>query len=55
MSRESFQNAIQELQTELIEMGEMVNKAIEQAVLSLKEKNVEAAERVIADDIEDNR
>lgn len=51
MSRESFQKAIQELQTELIEMGEMVNKAIEQAVLSLKEKNVEAAERVIADDI----
>ncbi|MFH0774253.1 MAG: phosphate signaling complex protein PhoU [bacterium] len=55
MSRESFQNAIQELQTELIEMGEMVNKAIEQAVLSLKEKNVEAAERVIADDILINR
>ncbi|MBU2462036.1 phosphate transport system regulatory protein PhoU, partial [bacterium] len=51
MSRESFQKAIQELQTELIEMGEMVNKAIEQAVLSLKEKNVEDAERVIADDI----
>ena len=55
MSRESFQNAIHELETELMEMGEMVNNAIEQAVLSLKEKNVVEAERVIADDIFINR
>ncbi|MDI6751640.1 MAG: phosphate signaling complex protein PhoU [bacterium] len=55
MSRESFQNAIQELQTELIEMGEMVEQAIEQAVLSLKEKNVSIAKKVIADDILINR
>jgi phosphate transport system protein len=55
MSRESFQNAIRELETELIQMGEIVNKAIEQAVLSLKEKNVASAERVIADDILINR
>jgi phosphate transport system protein len=55
MSRESFQNAILELETEFIQMGEMVKKAIEQAVLSLKEKNVASAEKVIADDILINR
>ena len=55
MSRESFQKAIQELEIELVEMGEMVEEAIEQAVLSLKEKNVSAAEKVITDDILINR
>ncbi|MCK5138740.1 MAG: phosphate signaling complex protein PhoU, partial [Thermodesulfovibrionia bacterium] len=50
-TRESFQKYRQELEQELVKMGEMVIKAINRSVEALKSRNVEEAEKIASEDI----
>lgn len=50
MTREAFHRALEGLQRELLEMGEMVDKAIHDAVESLKLRDLEWSRRVIEND-----
>jgi phosphate transport system protein len=48
--REAFQEIMKELEIELIDMGEMVVKAIRNSVETLKSRDLEKARRIVADD-----
>jgi len=48
--RHKFDVQLMELKKKIITMSGLVNKAIDQAMLSLKERDLELAEKVIADD-----
>ena len=50
MPRESFHRHLLELQNEVLVMGAMVDKAIYRSVEALKQRDLGAAEQVIADD-----
>ncbi len=50
MTREAFHRALEGLQRELLEMGEMVDAAIHDAVESLKLRDLEWSRRVIEND-----
>jgi phosphate transport system protein len=50
-TRESFQKYRQELEQELVKMGEMVIKAINRSVEALKSRNAEEAEKIASEDI----
>ena len=48
--RGKFDVQLMELKKKIVTMSGLVNKAIDQAVLSLKERDLELAEKIIADD-----
>ena len=53
--RESFHRHLHELQDELLVMGSMVEKALERAMEALKNRDLELARQVIADDVKINQ
>jgi phosphate transport system protein len=53
--REGFHRHLHELQDELLVMGSMVEKALERAMESLKNRDLELARQVIADDVKINQ
>jgi len=54
MPRESFDHKLRLLQDELLVMGSMVGKAIARAIEALKDRNLEMARHVIANDLKIN-
>ncbi|GIP15470.1 phosphate transport system regulatory protein PhoU [Paenibacillus montaniterrae] len=52
--RKDFDQGLEQLNKWLVEMGEMVEVAVEKAINSLKENNPELADEVIADDVHVN-
>jgi phosphate transport system protein len=55
MPRESLEHALRELQEELMVLGFMVDKAIYRSLEALKERDLETAEQIIADDLKINQ
>jgi len=55
MPRESFERHLGELQNEVLVLGFMAEKAIFHSVEALKQRDLEAAEQVIANDLEINQ
>ncbi len=55
MPRERFRRHLHELQGELLVMGSMVEKALERAMEALKNRDLELARQVIADDVKINQ
>ena len=55
MPRESFHRHLSALQDEVLVMGSMVDKAIERSMEALKNRNVELAHHVVADDAKINQ
>jgi phosphate transport system protein len=51
MPRETFDRELQRLQDETLALGSMVEEAITEAVATLKRRDLQASERLIADDI----
>ncbi len=51
MLRETFRKNIKELEQELINMGEMVIRAINRSVEALKSRNIAEAKKIISDDL----
>ncbi len=54
-SRSHFDTQLQSLQSELLVMASMVDKSIDRAVESLKQRDADASKRVIQDDAQINR
>lgn len=52
--RREFDQGLEQLNQWLVEMGELVERAVEQAINSLKDNNQELANKVIADDVKVN-
>ena len=52
--RESFDRHLHELQDDLLVMGSMVEKALERSIESLKNRDIDLARQVIADDVKIN-
>ncbi len=50
--RRSFQEHMAELERDVMEMGEMVARAIDRSIKALKNRDLEEAERIIKDDAE---
>lgn len=48
--RKEFDNGLEQLNQWLVEMGELVENAIDKAVIALKDVNIELAKKVIEDD-----
>ena len=55
MPREQFQADLDQLQDGLLEMGAMVDRQIERAIVALVERDVTLADAVVRDDTEVNR
>ena len=55
MPRESFDRYIQELQSEVLVLGFMADKAVYRSVEALKQRDLGAAEQVIAHDLDINQ
>jgi len=55
MPRESFERHLSELQNEVLVLGLMVEKAIYRSIETLKQRDLKAAEQVIADDLNINQ
>jgi phosphate transport system protein len=55
MPRESFDRYLRELQDEVLILGSMVEKAIARSMKALKERDLELARQVIADDAKTNQ
>ena len=53
--RESFDRYLHELQDEVLVLGSMVEKAIDRSMKALKERNLELASQVVADDAKINQ
>jgi phosphate transport system protein len=53
--RESFRKHIKELETRVLAMGKTVEMAVLSSVKALQERNLEAAEKIIRDDVLINR
>ncbi len=51
MVRETFKEDMKELETELVDMGEMVVRAVNRAVEALKSREKDEAARIISDDL----
>ncbi|MCK4384880.1 MAG: phosphate signaling complex protein PhoU [candidate division Zixibacteria bacterium] len=51
MVREAFRENIKELERELIDMGEMVIRAVNRSIEALKSRNKDEAKRIISDDL----
>jgi phosphate transport system protein len=52
--REAFHRKLREIQDDVLVMGSMVEKAILASVDALRDRNLEQAERIIADDVKIN-
>jgi len=50
MPRETFQNELEELQSEVMIMGSMVEKAIARSIKALKDRSMGLAEQIVQDD-----
>ncbi len=50
MTRQAFDKALHELVDDLLELGDMVDDAIERSVADLKNRDIEGARRVVKDD-----
>jgi len=55
MPRESFHRHLQELQDDLLVLGSMVEKALDRSMAALKNRDLELARQVIADDAKVNQ
>ena len=55
MPRQLFESSLQHLQDEILLLGSMMEKAVEQSVEALRARDVAAAKRVIADDLQINK
>ena len=55
MTRTAFEQQLVEIQEEMLLLGTMVDSAIERSITALKERDVDLARRVIADDARVNR
>jgi len=55
MPRESFDRHLHERQDEVLDLGSMVDKAIDRSVEALKKRDLELAKQVIADDFKINQ
>lgn len=55
MTREAYHKALEGLQHELLEMGEMVAKAIKDSVEALKARDIERSKEIIKNDLIINR
>ena len=55
MPRESFDRYLHELQDEVLVLGSMVEKAIARSVKALRERDLEMARQIVADDIKINQ
>lgn len=53
--RTAFHNKLRQIQNEILVMGSMVEKAIEQSITALKNRDLDMAKRIIKDDAEINR
>ena len=54
MPRESFEHNLREVQDEVLVLGSMVGKAIARSMKALKERDLELAKQVVADDAKIN-
>jgi phosphate transport system protein len=55
LTRVIFEKQLSEIQQEMLLMGTMVESAIERSIVALKERDVDLARRVIADDLKVNQ
>lgn len=55
MPRESFDRHLNELQDEALILGSMVEKAVDRSIAALKQRDLELAKQVIADDLKINQ
>jgi len=55
MARKSFHQALEEMQQDVLTMGQMVNQAIEASIQALKKRDVQWSQRIIEGDREINR
>ena len=55
MLRQSFDRELHRLQDEMLVLGSMVEKAIIRSVETLRNRDVEAARQIVADDLKINR
>jgi phosphate transport system protein len=53
--RTTFHKRLREIQSDVLAMGSMVEKAISRSIEALKERDLEKAQRVIADDLKVNK
>jgi phosphate transport system protein len=53
--RTAFHNKLRQIQNEILAMGSMVEKAIEQSITALKNRDLDIAKRIIKDDENINR
>ena len=51
MTREAYHKSLKELQDELLEMGDMVAKAISGSVEALKKRDIETSKKIVEDDL----
>ena len=55
MTRTAFDRQLSEIQEDMLVMAGMVESAIERGIEALKERNVQLAHEIIADDLKINR
>jgi len=55
MTREAYHKAMQELQDEVLKMGEMVGHAIKESIRALQKRDMEASKEIIKRDLEINK
>jgi phosphate transport system protein len=55
MPRESFDRHLHQLQDEALILGSMVEKAVDRSIAALKQRDLELAKQVIADDLKINQ
>ncbi len=54
MTREAFHKALKDLEKEVLDLGEMVKKAIRESVRALKERDLKRSEEIIKEDLNIN-
>src|SRR3970282_788280 len=55
MTRTAFERQLTEIQEDMLVMGGMVEHAIERGIQALKNRDVELAQKIIADDLKINQ
>ncbi len=55
MPRQLFESTLQHLQDEILLLGSMMEKAIDQSIQALRNRDIEMAKRVVASDVDVNR
>lgn len=55
MARNSFHQALEGLQKDVLDMGQLVDKAIDAAIQALKKRDIPWSQRIVEEDIEINK